>query len=122
MTEEGLRVGQLVRSKAGRDAGSYFLVVGVLDPRWVMVADGKLRKVGRPKKKNVKHLEVFPLCVKEAEACFAATSVVTDHFVTEALMELLAELERQPEFTAADRNEGGATSLVSGWSIPGEDV
>jgi len=121
MTEEGLRVGQLVRSKAGRDAGSYFLVVGVQNARWVMVADGRLRKVGRPKKKNVKHLEAFSLRVKEAEARFAPTSVVTDHYVAEALQELLTEMEQLPAFTAAERNAGFAASVVGG-NKPGEDV
>jgi large subunit ribosomal protein L14e len=49
-------VGQLVFSRAGRDAGRPFVVVGVCDQRHVLVADGDLRPLARPKRKNVRHL------------------------------------------------------------------
>lgn len=121
MTEEGLRVGQLVRSKAGRDAGLYLLVVGIRDRRTVAVADGELRRVARPKLKNVRHLEAFPVRVKEAEVRFAAPSVVTDRVVAEAIRELLHELGRLEPPAAADRGGLGAGSLGGGGK-PEEDV
>ncbi|GAB6877302.1 KOW domain-containing RNA-binding protein [Thermaerobacter litoralis] len=49
-------IGQLVTSRAGRDQGRAYLVVGVLDDRFVLVADGDLRPADRPKRKNVRHL------------------------------------------------------------------
>ncbi len=58
MTREPLTAaGRVVRSKAGRDSGRLFLVVGVFDDEHLLVADGDLRKVERPKKKKLKHLE-----------------------------------------------------------------
>lgn len=51
-----LTIGQLVTSKAGRDAGRKYVVIGFSDPGFVLVADGKIRKISRPKRKNLKHL------------------------------------------------------------------
>lgn len=57
----GIQPGQLVYSKAGRDKDRYFLVVGKLDEQHVLIADGDLRKVRKPKKKKIKHLKIFDL-------------------------------------------------------------
>lgn len=48
--------GRIVRSKAGRDAGRLFLVVGVIDREHLLLADGDLRKLEKPKKKKLRHL------------------------------------------------------------------
>jgi len=50
--------GELVMSCAGRDKGRFMIVLKVIDDQYVYVADGKLRKVERPKKKKLKHLKV----------------------------------------------------------------
>ncbi|MEW6032583.1 MAG: KOW domain-containing RNA-binding protein [Bacillota bacterium] len=121
MNEEGLRVGQLVRSRAGRDAGRYFLVVGVKGQGEVMVADGRLRRVARPKKKNIKHLEVLPARIKEAEVRFAAQSVVTDGIVAQAIEELLAGLARSAAPPEAAGDESGS-GPAGGGDTPEEDV
>lgn len=56
MNKIPLEVGRVVRSKAGRDAGRLFLVVGEFDEDHLLIADGDLRKANRPKKKKKKHL------------------------------------------------------------------
>ena len=48
-------IGQIVVSKAGRDAGRAFVIVGVADDAHVLIADGQLRGLSRPKKKKLKH-------------------------------------------------------------------
>jgi large subunit ribosomal protein L14e len=53
--------GTVVLSKAGRDAGRYFVVVGRVDDQYVLLADGDLRKLANPKKKKLKHLDVKPV-------------------------------------------------------------
>lgn len=50
-------LGQIVRSKAGRDKGRWFLITGYLDEDHVLIVDGDLRKLEKPKKKKIKHLE-----------------------------------------------------------------
>ena len=44
-----IEIGSVVISKAGRDRGRPFLVVGVVDDDFVMVANGALRKMDRQK-------------------------------------------------------------------------
>jgi ribosomal protein L14E/L6E/L27E len=53
-----LEVGQLVTSKMGRDSGKRYVVTESLPDNHVSLADGFVRKVGRPKSKNVRHLVV----------------------------------------------------------------
>ena len=49
-------VGDLVISLAGRDKGKNFLVVKV-EKNNAYLVDGKVRKVGNLKKKNIKHIK-----------------------------------------------------------------
>ena len=41
----------------GRDKGLYFIVVGV-EENYVYLVDGSVRKVDKPKKKKIKHIEL----------------------------------------------------------------
>lgn len=56
---EDLRPGQLVRSRAGRDKGKHYLVIGVINPREVLLSNGRSRPLARPKKKNVIHVQRY---------------------------------------------------------------
>ena len=47
--------GEIVFSKMGRDQGRYYIVVDV-DENFAFIADGKLHKVQKPKKKKFRHL------------------------------------------------------------------
>ena len=51
-----IKVGSIVRSKAGRDKGDFFIVLAMEDG-YVYMANGELRKVDQPKKKKLKHLQ-----------------------------------------------------------------
>ncbi len=50
------RVGQMVRSKAGRDKGTAYAVIRA-EGDYVYVADGATRKLDNLKKKKIKHVE-----------------------------------------------------------------
>ena len=52
---ESIGVGTVVMSTQGRDKGMYFVVVSVGNGV-VYLADGGMRKLAAPKKKNVKHV------------------------------------------------------------------
>ena len=54
--DDGMR-GQLVRSRAGHDKGSYYLVLARAEDM-LYLADGRKRGVGNPKKKNIRHVQV----------------------------------------------------------------
>jgi ribosomal protein L14E/L6E/L27E len=61
-----LRRGTVVRSLAGRDAGS-FLVVLSADGSSAAVCDGKRRSLYHPKNKNQKHLSATRTVLPESE-------------------------------------------------------
>ena len=48
-------IGDVVKAPAGRDKDKFFLVISVSEG-FALIVDGKTRKVGNPKRKNVKHL------------------------------------------------------------------
>lgn len=54
MLEIGL--GSVVRSKAGRDKGEYFIVTA-LEGEYAYLVNGEFRKTDKPKKKKLKHLQ-----------------------------------------------------------------
>lgn len=54
-----IKIGQVVKSKNGRDAGGIFLVYKVLDEEYVEIVDGKRRTIEKPKKKKIKHLMIY---------------------------------------------------------------
>lgn len=56
-SKRGLWRGQLVRSKAGRDKGQYYLVLADSEDGFVWLADGRKRQCDQPKRKNVRHLQ-----------------------------------------------------------------
>ena len=60
-----IQKGSVVRAKAGRDKGDYFVVTDILNSRQVLISDGKHRKVQKPKLKNVIHLEVTNTVVQD---------------------------------------------------------
>ena len=74
-----IEIGSVVISKAGRDRGRPFLVVGVVDDDFVMVANGALRKMDRQKKKRRKHLKPTGAVVLEARERLAAGRTIEDH-------------------------------------------
>ncbi|MDO4739909.1 MAG: KOW domain-containing RNA-binding protein [Eubacteriales bacterium] len=67
MQVKPIGVGSVVRSRAGRDAGDLFLVVGILDQEYVLLANGELRKAEKPKKKKLKHLSATGRKIEQAE-------------------------------------------------------
>lgn len=53
------RLGQLVEIKRGKEAGSLAVIVGIVDPKTVLLADGAKRFGTNPKKKNIAHIQLL---------------------------------------------------------------
>ena len=51
------KIGMIVRSAAGHDRGN-FLVITAVEGDFAFIADGKERKLEKPKKKRLKHLKL----------------------------------------------------------------
>jgi large subunit ribosomal protein L14e len=75
---EGITLGQIVHSKAGRDKGKYFIVVSIVDENFIMMADGDLRKIENPKMKKVKHLVLHKMFASEIQAALAEGKPILD--------------------------------------------
>jgi hypothetical protein len=88
--EVTVRPGQLVTSRAGRDKGQAFIVLGVEGDR-VLVADGRLRRVARPKRKNVRHLQPHQAVHAGLAGALAAGRPIGDRDVRRAIEELTGE-------------------------------
>jgi ribosomal protein L14E/L6E/L27E len=58
-TTQEITVGQIVKSKAGRDKDRIFIVMDIVDDKFVLIADGDLRKIDHPKKKKIRHLSKY---------------------------------------------------------------
>lgn len=72
-----MKLGQVVTSKAGRDRGKWFIIVGFQD-KWVLIADGSSRRIANPKKKNPKHVAVTNYVAEEIGTKLATGQKVSD--------------------------------------------
>ena len=52
-----LAKGSVVIADAGRDSGGFFVVTDT-DGSYCFIADGKSRKLDKPKRKNIKHIRI----------------------------------------------------------------
>ncbi|WP_300409513.1 KOW domain-containing RNA-binding protein [Lagierella sp.] len=78
--------GQVVRSLTGRDKGKFQLVLRLLDKDYVMVVDGKRRKLENPKKKKIKHLQ-------KTKTIFELSEVSNDCHIRKLLKEFVNDKE-----------------------------
>ena len=82
-----VRVGTRVRSTAGRDKGVDFIVIAV-EGEYLSLADGDLRKVDRPKRKKLKHVQASADISEFIADKLAVTGKVTNAEVRKALAEI----------------------------------
>ena len=81
---ESIGIGSVVLSTQGRDKGMYFVVVTVGNGV-VYLADGGMRKLATPKKKNVKHVSHSGVVLDSIAAKLANNKKVFDSEVKSAL-------------------------------------
>lgn len=85
-------VGQIVRIKQGREAGQYRVVIGIVDERFVLLADGEKRKTMRPKKKNLHHIEILDYVSPEVQNSLLETGRVTNGKLRFAITKFIDEV------------------------------
>lgn len=54
--EPNVKTGAVVMSKSGRDKGRYFIICKIINAEYVLLVDGHIRKIAKPKLKKVKHI------------------------------------------------------------------
>ena len=58
-------LGQAVKSLAGRDRGKTYLIIGFNADGRALLADGRVRTIDKPKKRNIKHLQPYRCVLPE---------------------------------------------------------
>ena len=89
MLSENTRVGQVLEVLSIRETGRLFFIVKIVDHEYVLISDGKKRKLDRPKLKKVKHLKVYSFLNDKVKNKIASDTI-TDAF-------LRAELTKSKE-------------------------
>jgi len=82
-----MELGQAVRSLAGRDRGKTYLIIGFNADGRVLLADGRVRTVDKPKKKNIRHLQPYRCVLPEIKEGIKQGNI-DDHAVRNALNKL----------------------------------
>lgn len=72
------QLGQLVRILRGRDLDKVSVIIGIVDSRFILVADGDKRKFDQPKKKNLLHVELLDAVSREVVDSMRETGRVTN--------------------------------------------
>jgi len=80
-----LKIGQIVKSKAGRDKGRIFIVCQIIDEQHALVCDGDLRKLNSPKKKKVKHLVIYNTVLTEFTNMLQSNKNLEDAYIRKLL-------------------------------------
>ncbi|MFD2657863.1 MULTISPECIES: KOW domain-containing RNA-binding protein [Gracilibacillus] len=92
-TESYPELGQVVQILQGREAGQFAIVIGKVDSRFVLLADGDKRKYDRPKKKNVHHVAYTSFISPEVQRSLLETGRVTNGKLRYAINKFVEEME-----------------------------
>ena len=87
-----MAIGQVVKSRAGRDRDTIFLVLEIIDDENVFIVDGSLRKLENPKKKKVKHLIVYNKVIEELQQAKENKLVINNSYIRKLLKPLVSVL------------------------------
>ncbi|KPU42611.1 hypothetical protein OXPF_37860 [Oxobacter pfennigii] len=88
MESERIILGQIVRSKAGRDKDKYFVVMGLDGKEYALICDGELRKVEKPKRKKIKHLDVHNHVAHDVKAKIESNMRISNGDIKNSLKSL----------------------------------
>lgn len=92
-----LKIGQIVKSKAGRDKGRVFIVYQILDEQYVLVCNGELRKLSSLKKKKVKHLVIYNTVLTEFAEKLQSNENLDDAYVRRLIEPFTMDASKEME-------------------------
>ena len=81
-------IGKIVKSTSGRDKGKYLAVIGETG-EFLVLANGRHRKLDNPKHKKPKHVEILNKEVTESVKCAVKNMTVTNKMLYRAIKESL---------------------------------
>lgn len=80
-------------SRAGRDKGRMFVIVGLVNDNFVLLSDGDLRKMEDPKVKNLKHIHFTNMTADKVLEYLLKGEIPGNHVVRKNLKVLLEARE-----------------------------
>lgn len=83
----------MVYSKSGRDQGRIFVIVGIVNDNFVLLADGDLRKIENPKVKNIKHIHYTNQTADKVMEHLSRGEIPGNHVIRKNLKVLLEARE-----------------------------
>jgi len=97
------KIGDIILALSGRDEDRLFAVVGILDKDYVLIANGRSRRVDSPKKKKIKHIKLL----KESGSNFAEkaeksksgrlTNLILRNVINDYVQRQIAESQKSQE-------------------------
>ena len=85
MSVMNISIGQLVTSNAGRDQTNIYLVVGILQSKYLLLVNGRERKLQNPKQKNIRHVNVFNSIAQGVAEKIQSGMKITDEEIRQAI-------------------------------------
>ena len=82
-------LGRFALSRAGRDKGRYYMIVGTEGTEFVLLADGHHRPIKHPKRKKLKHLRLQPERDETIAAQLQGGQPIYDQHVRQAISAML---------------------------------
>ncbi|GFI61674.1 hypothetical protein IMSAG049_00835 [Clostridiales bacterium] len=77
-------VGQVVYSKSGHDKGKSFIIISI-EGEYLYLVDGKSRRIDKPKKKKMKHVQITGHYDQEIKAKLENDKYILDADFAKAL-------------------------------------
>ena len=88
MEYDDIKIGQVVKSIKGRDKDKAFIVISIIDDQHVLISDGDLRRIDKPKKKKLKHLVGFNVVSDEIKERIINQKKINNAFIRRELERL----------------------------------
>jgi ribosomal protein L14E/L6E/L27E len=86
--ESHISIGQVVRSTKGRDKDNFFIVINKIDEEYVLIVDGNIRRLDKPKKKKLKHLMKLNILSEECKERIINNKKMNNAFIRRELEKL----------------------------------
>lgn len=74
-------IGKVVLSKAGRDKGSLYVCINIIDENFILLSNGSTKTVQLPKKKSIKHIKILSHENDEILASISSKDKRTDLYI-----------------------------------------
>ncbi|SFB19978.1 hypothetical protein [Clostridium frigidicarnis] len=91
LQDNGLK-GTIVISNAGRDKSNYYIVIEQINENYVLLADGRLKTVKKPKRKKLKHLVITNEVALNLKEALMSNNNELDIMIRKFLKALLKEV------------------------------